>query len=151
MTPLRLQQIFPARSDPVPLVSGIDARLIEAEAKFQAGDYAAMFSILNALRASSQKIGPLTVPVLPALTGAPTTKDAAVNLLFREAAFWQFGRGQRLPNLRREIRLYGKTQDQVFPTGAFHKGGQFSTDVNLPVPDAELTNPNFKGCLDRKA
>jgi hypothetical protein len=55
-------------------VSGIDARLIEAEAKFQAGDYAAMFSILNALRASSQKIGPLTVPVLPALTGAPTTK-----------------------------------------------------------------------------
>jgi len=27
----------------------------------------------------------------------------------------------------------------------------FSTDVNLPVPDAELTNPNFKGCIDRKA
>ena len=40
VTPLRLQQIFPARSDPVPLVSGIDARLIEAETKFQAGDYA---------------------------------------------------------------------------------------------------------------
>jgi starch-binding outer membrane protein, SusD/RagB family len=151
VTPLRLQQIFPARSDPVPLVSGIDARLIEAESKFQAGDYVAMFSILNALRASTQKIGPLTVPVLGALTAAPTTKDAALQLLFREAAFWQFGRGQRLPNLRREIRLYGKTQDQVFPIGAFHKGGQFSTDVNLPVPDAELTNPNFKGCLDRKA
>ena len=56
-----------------------------------------------------------------------------------------------LPNLRREIRLYGKTQDQVFPIGAFHKGGTFGADVNIPVPDAELTNPNFHGCIDRKA
>jgi hypothetical protein len=62
-----------------------------------------------------------------------------------------FGRGQRLSDLRRLIRQYGRTQDQVFPTGAFHKGGNFGADVKLPVPDAELTNPNFKGCLDRKA
>ena len=68
-----------------------------------------------------------------------------------ENAFWTFGRGQRLPSMRREIRQYGLTQDQVFPTGAFHKGGNFGADVNLPVPDAELTNPQFKGCIDRKA
>ncbi len=150
ITPLKTQQIYPGRSDPIPLVSGIDARLFEAEAKMAAGDYAGMTAILNALRAASQKIGPLTVPVMPALT-APTTKDAAVDLLFREAAFWQFGRGERLPNLRREIRLYGKTQDQVFPTGNFHKQGVFGIDVNIPVPDAELTNPKFHGCIDRKA
>jgi len=150
ITPLKTQQIYPGRSDPIPLVSGIDARLFEAEAKMAAGDYAGMTAILNALRAASQKIGPLTVPVMPALT-APTTKDAAVDLLFRDAAFWQFGRGERLPNLRREIRLYGKTQDQVFPTGNFHKQGVFGIDVNIPVPDAELTNPKFHGCIDRKA
>jgi hypothetical protein len=151
VTPMRTQQIFPNRSDPIPLVSGIDARLLEAESKMAAGDFAGMFAILNTLRTTSQKIGPLTVPALPALTGAPTTKNSAVDLLFREAAFWQFGRGNRLPNLRREIRLYGKTQEQVFPTGAFHKTGNFATDVTLPVPDGELTNPNFKGCLDKKA
>lgn len=151
VTPLKTQQIYPGRSDPIPLVSGIDARLFEAEAKMAAGDFAGMMTILNDLRTTSQKIGPLTVPAMPALTGTPATKDAAVDLLFREAAFWQFGRGERLPALRREIRFYGKTQDQIFPTGNFHKQGVFGQDVNIPVPDAELTNPNFHGCLDRKA
>ena len=28
----------------------------------------------------------------------------------------------------------------------------FGDDVNMPVPDYEkATNPNFKGCIDRKA
>src|SRR5205807_2449296 len=40
-----------ARSDPSPLVSGIDARLIEAEAKISANDIAGMTTILNGLRA----------------------------------------------------------------------------------------------------
>jgi starch-binding outer membrane protein, SusD/RagB family len=151
VTPLRTQQIWAGRSDPVPLVSGLDARLIEAETHLQTADYAGMMTILNALRTTSQTIGPLKVPVMPALATTPTTKDAAVSLFFREKAFWVFGRGQRLSDLRRMIRQYGRTQDQVFPMGAFHKGGNFGTDVNLPVPDAELTNPNFKGCLDRKA
>ena len=151
VTPLRTQQIWAGRSDAVPLVSGIDARLIEAEGRLQAGDYAGMLTILNALRTSAQTIGPLKVAALPALTNTPTTKADAASLFFREKAFWVFGRGQRLSDMRRLIRQYGRTQDQVFPTGAFHKGGNFGTDVNLPVPDAELTNPNFKGCLDRKA
>src|SRR5215831_8961457 len=150
-TPLFLQQIWASRNDPVPLVSGIDARLIEAEARLQTGDLAGMMTILNALRTSGQTIGPLKVAAMPALSATPATKDAATTLFFREKAFWVFGRGQRLSDMRRLIRQYGRTQDQVFPTGAFHKGGNFGTDVNLPVPDAELTNPNFKGCLDRKA
>jgi hypothetical protein len=151
VTPLRLQQIWPGRSDAVPLVSGIDARLMEAEGKLQAGDIAGMMTILNALRTAGQTIGPLKVAAMPALATTPATKADATTLLFREWAFWTFGRGQRLSNMRREIRQYARTQEQVFPTGAFHKGGNFGTDVSLPVPDAELTNPNFKGCLDRKA
>jgi hypothetical protein len=86
---------------------------------------------------------------MPALTNAPTTKDAAVTLFFREKAFWQFGRGFRLGDLRRQIRQYGRTQDNVFPVGAFFKGGTYGTDLNLPMSDVELTNPNFHGCLDR--
>ena len=140
------------RSDPIPVVSGIDARLIEAEAKLQANDIAGMMTILNALRRSPQSLGPITVAAMADLA-TPATKDAATNLFFREKAFWQFGRGIRLGDLRRLIRQYGRTQDQVFPTGTFHKNGgpPYGTDVNLPVTDNEKTNPNFTGCLDRKA
>ena len=138
------------RSAPVTLVNGIDARLIEAEAKLQANDIPGMMGILNALRASPQQIGSLNVPVLPAL-GTPATRDGAIDLLFREAAFWTFGRGQRLGNLRRLIRQYGRKQENVFPDGPFHKGGVHGTDVNFSIPDAEFTNPNYHGCIDRNA
>lgn len=139
------------RDDPLPIASGIDARLIEAEAKLQAGDYAGMMAILNALRASSQTIGAFTVDKMAPLADAPATKDAATNLLFREKAFWQFGRGVRMDDLRRLVRQYGRAQDQVFPSGKFVKTGNYGTEVAFPVPDAEKTNPNFTGCLDRKA
>jgi starch-binding outer membrane protein, SusD/RagB family len=138
------------RSAAVPLVTGIDARLIEAEGKLQANDIPGMMSILNALRASPQQLGSLVVPVMPPLA-SPTTRDGAIDLLFRETAFWQFGRGTRLGNLRRLIRQYGRAQENVFPDGPFHKGGVHGTDVNFSIPDAEFTNPNYTGCLDRKA
>jgi hypothetical protein len=54
------------------------------------------------------------------LTTAPptaATNDAAIDLYFRQKAFWTFSRGQRLGDLRRLIRQYGRTQDKVFPTG----------------------------------
>ena len=90
----------------------------------------------------------MIVPPVP----TPATKDAAIDVLFREKAFWQFARGSRLGDLRRLIRQYGRTQDQVFPSGTFHKEGrQYGSDVNLPVTDTEKTNPNFTGCIDRSA
>jgi hypothetical protein len=137
------QQIWPARSDPVPLLSGVDARLIEAEAKLQANDIAGMTAILNSLRAAPHVLGALTSPVMSALA-APATKDAAVTLYFRETAFWQFSRGTRLPNLRRLVRQYGRTQDKVFPTGQFFKGQTYQNDVNFrspPVSSRIRTSP----------
>ena len=155
VTPMFIQLIWANRDDPIPMVSGIDARLIEAEAKLNAADYAGMMTILNKLRTSAQKIGVLTVAAMPALATTPTTKDAAATLFFREKAFWTYGRGQRLNDLRRLIRQYGRSQDQVFPTGKFSFGGVetgvYGTDVNFPVPDAELPNSEFKGCTDRNA
>jgi len=141
------------RSDWAPVISGIDARLIEAEAKLQAGDYAGMMTILNALRTSPQALSnAFNTPAMSTLP-TPTTKDAAIDLYFRETAFWQFSRGTRLGNLRRLIRQYGRTQDKVFPTGTFFKNGNppYGTDVNFPVTSDENPNPNFHGCIDRSA
>ncbi len=150
-TGLFSQGTFAQRTDPVPLVSGIDARLIEAEAKLNANDFAGMMTILNALRTGGQKLGNLNVAAMAAIATTPATKDSAATLFFREKAFWTFGRGQRLSDERRQVRQYGRTQDQVFPVGPFFKGSSYGTDVNFPVTDNEKTNPNFQGCLDRKA
>jgi hypothetical protein len=81
------------------------------------------------------------------------TRDAAISLYFREKAFWQFGRGNRLGDARRLIRQYNRLESDVLPTGRFHKAGgaSYGTDVNLPVTDNERQNPKFTGCLDRKA
>jgi hypothetical protein len=151
LTPLFIQQIWTGRDDPIPMVSGIDARLIEAEGKLQTGDYAGMMTILNALRAAPPKIANFQPGSMSALATTPATKDDATSLFFREKALWTFGRGQRLGDLRRLIRQYGRTQDKVFPSGEHYKGGNYGTDVNLPVPDGERVNPNFTGCLDRSA
>jgi len=147
-TYFRGNNLYASREAPVVVVNGVDARLAEAEARLKANDIAGMMTILNALRASAQNLGGLTSAVMPALT-APTTQDAATSLFFREKAFWTFGRGQRLGDLRRLVRQYNRPQDQVFPTGAFFKGGNYGSDVNLPIPQAELNNPNSKGCTDR--
>jgi starch-binding outer membrane protein, SusD/RagB family len=150
-TPWVGQLIWQTREAPVVLASGIDAQLIAAEARLQANDIGGMTTILNTLRGSARTLGAFAVPAMAALP-TPATKDAAVNLLFREKAFWQFARGTRLGDLRRLIRQYGRTQDNVFPAGTFHKENlPYGSDVNLPVTDNETTNPNFKGCTDRNA
>jgi hypothetical protein len=154
------------QTSPVALVSGIDARLIEAEAALAAGNPGGMMTILNALRASPQVLTPssptatgthpgLTTPVMAALVD-PGTKVGRENLLFREKAFWTFSRGQRLGDLRRLIREYGRNPDGSdtggYPIGPHFKGGNFGVDLNLPVTQSEQTgNPNFEQCLDRKA
>jgi len=139
------------RDDPLPMVSGIDARLIEAEAKLQANDFAGMMTILNKLRTDGQTLGTFKVAPMAALSANPTTQSAAADVLFREKALWQFGRGIRMDDLRRLVRQYGRPQETAFPSGNFFKTGKYGAEVAFPVPDAERTNPNFHGCLDRKA
>jgi hypothetical protein len=142
--------LYATRESPTVVVSGVDARLVEAEALLKAGDLPGMLTILNTLRSAARNLGGVTSTAMPALA-LPASQAAGVDLFFREKAFWTFGRGQRLNDLRRLIRQYSRTQDQVFPIGSFFKGGSYGTDVNLPVPQAEFNNQNFKGCLDRNA
>jgi hypothetical protein len=139
------------RTTSVPVVNGLDARLIVAEARLRTGDYAGMMTILNGLRASPPRLGEVQPPAMAALP-IPTDSASAVSLYFREKAFWTFSRGQRLGDLRRLIRQYGRTEDTTFPVGTHYKGGVYGDDVNLPVPkNEEGNNPNFHGCLDRNA
>jgi hypothetical protein len=86
-----------------------------------------------------------------AALATPATKDAAIDLFFREKALWTFSRGQRLGDLRRLVRQYTRSQANVFPVGTFFKGGTYGTDVNFPVHVDETNNPEFKGCADRNA
>jgi hypothetical protein len=144
--PLHVQLIWPIRESSVALTSGIEARLIEAEAQLSAGNPAGALGTLNAARA--------TVTALQPLADAGTN-DARINQLFRERALWLFGRGYRLGDMRRLVRQYNRTAATVFPVGAWHKGGNYGADMNFPVPQAELNNPNVPAgtatCLDRNA
>jgi hypothetical protein len=150
-----------SQESPVDVANGIDARLIEAEAAFLAGNYGGLngtLAILNALRASQQVLTnnvTYAANALPPLTD-PGTDSARVAQLFREKAFWTFSRGERLGDLRRLIRQAPYKQwynaNNTFPTGQHYRGGTYGTDVNLPVPqDEQNNNPKFHGCLDRNA
>jgi hypothetical protein len=148
-TDLYRQGVYNTRDASFPVASAIEARLIEAEALLQT-DASAALAKLNAIRAGSIRIGSITISNLPPLT-LQATKDAQVNQLFRERAFWMFASGHRLGDLRRMIRQYGRNADAVFPTGAFFKSGTYGTDVNIPVTQAEQNNSKFTQCLDRNA
>jgi hypothetical protein len=135
------QEKYPEMSSSTVLASGIEARLIEAEAAFQGGSAGQGMQILNALR-TANGLGSLADP------GSATGRT---DLLFRERAFWLYLTGHRLGDMRRLVRQYGRAQATVFPTGEYHKGGEYGSDVNFPVSSDERNNPNFQNCLDRGA
>ena len=132
---------FPDVSTPVPIATGIEARLIEAEAQFQTGDTASMLVTLNTLRSAAG---------MSNLTG-PSTLAQARDMVFRERAFWLFSTGHRLGDMRRLTRstLYGLAITSVYPEGVYPKADFYGADVNLPIPVEERNNPNFDGCIDR--
>lgn len=143
-----LERIWTTASTAIPLLSGLDARLIEAEARLNANDLPGMMTILNALRAAPPSLGGYTPPAMAALA-TPVSTAAGVDLLFRERAFWTFGRGQRLGDLRRLVRVYGRAVGSSFPTGTFFKGGAYGSAVNLPANVDEQGNSLTTVCSDR--
>ena len=159
---------FGDAKSPIPLATGVEARLIEAEAALQAdtaNPSVAFFTALNNPRANPanrsyfnpspfSRTDTLTnpVPALANLTAADdTAAGGAVNLLFAERARWLWLTAHRLGDLRRLIRQYRRPANTVFPTGAYFKSNPsvYGVDVNIPVPITEQNNPNFTACLDR--
>ena len=151
---MRLTTLYD-RLTPIDVVNGTDARLIEAENQLKTGDVAGWLATLNGLRNGANRVTSIGTVTLGATALAnlndPGTPEARVSLMFREKAFWTFARGQRLGDLRRLVRQYGRAPTAVFPEGVHFKAGNFGADVNLPVVTDEENNPNFTGCLDRSA
>ncbi len=156
-TPFYYPAKFPVGgAPPITLGDWIEARLIQAEGLLQAGNAPGWLAALNALRADSADthVGGL-MPLAD-----PGTLSAQVDLTFRERAFWMFGTGHRLGDLRRLIRQYGRGPETVFPTGPYPTTGlppgssvipNYGTDVSFPILAVERANPNFHGCLSRGA
>jgi starch-binding outer membrane protein, SusD/RagB family len=163
-TPLFDNLRYGDRKASISLATGVEARLIQAEAALRAGDtlagsgfYAALNQpranpaerpyFDNTTRAGTPPIGVLAnlAPVDAAVAGG------AVNLLFNERARWLWLTAHRLSDLRRLVRQYDRAADAVFPTGPYFKSQQptYGTDVNFPIPLDEANNPNFAQCLDR--
>ena len=159
-TPLFITLKYPNRSADVVLASGVEARLIEAEAALKAGNDSLWLAKLNSVRTPahvSLVLHGLTNPAPSApLTPLvdPGTAAGRVDLHFRERALWLFLTSHRLGDLRRLVRPtarggYGRAEDAVFPTGGYFKGGLYGDDTNFPIPIVEDNNPNVQGCLNR--
>lgn len=152
----------------ITLATGLEARLINAEAALSRGDTVAFMATLNALRAAPPAYilagvqnttvpGDQPRPVDPMTALAtPASSTAAVDLLFNERGRWLWATGHRLNDLRRLVRPigtrggYGRSENSVFPNGLYFKNGLvYGTDVNYPIPLDEQNNPNFTQCLDR--
>ena len=137
---------------PIPLATGVEARLIEAEAALTSGDGAGMIGYLNELRADWFDLMTGMFPgaeldataTLSPLTD-PGDEAGRRSLLFYEKAFWLFGTGHRQGDLRRLVRQYGVNQADIYPSGAYHKGGSHGSDVVFPLDfDEEGNNPYYQ-------
>jgi hypothetical protein len=140
---------YTAQGSPVVLASGVEARLIEAEAALQANNTSLWLSKLNELRAAVGTIMAAMVPAyavpnptLPALTD-PGSANARRDLMFSERGFWLYLTGHRMGDLRRLVRHYNVAQSAAFPTGAYHKGGDYGGEVAFPIDFDETNNPNY--------
>jgi tetratricopeptide (TPR) repeat protein len=139
-------------SAPTPLATGIEARLIVAEAALNLDRPDEALEILNELRSDVEitDLNPLdgALPELEPLP-QPGTQQGLVDILFRERAFWLYATGHRLGDLRRLIRLYDRPANRVFPEGPYFKGGFYGEDTNFPIPFEEVNNLRFEECLSR--
>lgn len=135
VTPMVVALKYPTIASAVDMVTGVEARLIEAEAALQASNPILWLSKLNEARATVTGLAPLIDPV---------TATARVDLTFRERAFWTYLTAHRLGDLRRLVRQYGRAKESVYPTGAYHKQGLTrGTQATFIVPQTEINNPNY--------
>lgn len=169
-TELFLTTKYSDRKSPVPLATGSEARLIQAEAALRANDGTTFLADLNDARANALTYTsdgaptsqPLPSPPPITASQVPTSQSGQIDLLFQERALDLFLTSHRIGDLRRLIWQYGRSAESVFPTGPYEPtnstkaGTNYGTAVNLPIPEEEGNNPLFlKGsnaqCIDRSA
>lgn len=138
------QRKYATRGAAVPLATGVEARLIQAEAALNKGASAAYLTTLNELRSAAGLTTALT---------DPGNAQARVRQFFTERAFFLWLTAHRLGDMRRMVRDYGIPANQVFPVGQTIFGSPYGTDVNFPIPITEQNNPEAPTgqCIDRNA
>jgi len=138
---LRDQRKYPSNFSAIIVASGVEARLIEAEAALHDNDPATAFSILNTLRATA--IAPAMTPLTDP---GPATR---VDTLFKERAFWLYLTGHRLGDMRRLIHQYARPDSTVFPWGTHVFGVPYGRATSIPfvLAAAQQYNPHITaGC-----
>lgn len=144
--PIR-QQKYTVANIRFPAATGIEARMIEAEAQLQpvSSPSGPWLQTINDARATVS---------LPPLAD-PGNALARVDLLFKERAFWFYLNATRLGDMRRLVRDYGRSVLQVYPVGANAMPSVYypvyGNEYVFDIPKAERdNNPLFKGCTNRR-
>lgn len=138
---------YETRGADIPIATGTEARLIEAEADLNFGATAGSaapgnwLAILNDLRADAG---------IPGILLDPGTPRARVELLYEERAFWLWLTAHRLGDLRRLVRLsgYGYPVDEVYPIGNTIRNESRGESVSFIVPNSEANNPEYTDACD---
>lgn len=125
---------FDDAGDDVVLASGLEARLIQAEAALDDGRRAEFFAFHSALRTAAGMDG---------LEDTGQTAGELVDLHFEERARWLWLTAHRLGDLRRLMRQYGRLEDEVFPIGPTVRNRARGDMVTLRVPFTERENPSY--------
>jgi hypothetical protein len=139
--------MYSAAGAPIAVATGTEAGLIQAEASLPAhgGTGSAWLNDLNALR---QNAGDTALSNHPLQD--PGSDAARSALLFHERAFWLFGTGHRMGDVRRLVRQYGRGSETAYPTGLYEGGPLMYASTYVYQPYFEEANPNFTGCSDTK-
>lgn len=128
------QRVYPGPGTDIPLATGVEARLIEAEAALRSGDRTTFLAKHAEVRG---RIG------LDPLDDAGRSDEELVDLHFAERAAWMWLTSHRLGDLRRLVRQYGRSPSAVYPVGPTELGEARGNHVALPVPFDETNNPNY--------
>lgn len=127
--------LYDSWAAPVTLASGVEARLIEAEAALQAQQFGAWIGFLDEARAPFGMGGATD----------PGTQAAREDLMMRERAFALFSTGHRLGDMRRLVRQYGRSRNEVYPNGAYHKDNLTrGAQASFIIPASEENNPEYR-------
>lgn len=123
------------QGDDIPLATGVEARLIEAEWALEDNRPGDFYTIHTNLR-DRVGLGPVTA-------ADHANAQEREDFHFQERAYWMWLTSHRLGDLRRLVRQYGRTVDDVYPIGPTIRDRDRGNDVTLPVPFDENNNPNF--------
>lgn len=137
---------YAERTSSTSLATGVEARLVQAEAALRrgAGGLAEFVSLHNQVR-SEFGLTPLDEAEVDAMS-----QREREDLHFRERAYGLWLTSHRLADLRRMLWDYGRQQSEIFPTGTHHRAGAaYGDHTSIPIPFDEENNPNSEGCMTR--